>query len=496
MEERLDREQTIVYTVCAKPTRRLYVTWPTAAEGGAEKRPSYLVRDLLTLFPQAQGTCVPADSPDALRALAAGLPDLRAELEQEADCAASFRRLDRAADWERGRLSPQAVRELYGERVAMSASRMDQYKSCHFAYFLRYGLKAQERRTAGFHAPEYGTFVHTVLELVLKGVQAKGGAALCPDEDIRAMTEEAVRTYGNTMLGGLEQQTPRFRYLFRRLQKSVQAVVDNVIAELRASDFQPIAFELGFGSGKELPPVEIREEDITLRVSGFVDRVDGWVKDDRLYLRVVDYKTGRKSFDLTEIWNGLGLQMLLYLFALEESGERVFHRQPIPTGVLYLPARDAMISGSRNMDEGTRQRLIDRELVRRGLILDDGDVLEAMEHSEDGPRFLPLRVSAKTGKITGEALVSAERLGRLKGHIQGILQQICREIAGGNIDADPFWRGPAKNACLYCPYFRACQFEEKRDHRRWIPSVKNSDFWAWLAQREEGGEDHGRAEDP
>ena len=266
-------------------------------------------------------------------------------------------------------------------------------------------------------------------------------------------------------------------------------------AELRASDFQPIAFELGFGYGKDLPPVEVREGDVTLRISGFVDRVDGWVKDGRLYLRVVDYKTGRKSFDLTEVWNGLGLQMLLYLFTLEEKGGTHFGAETVPAGVLYLPAREAVISGSRDMEESARRTLMDKELVRRGLVLEEEEVLEAMEHKEGGIRFLPLKVSSRTGKITGDALVSAEKLGRLKKHTQHILKDICREIAAGNMDADPFWRGPNKNACQYCEFFRACQFEEKKDQRRWIPSVSNSDFWGWLAQKEEGGDGHGREAD-
>ena len=107
-------------------------------------------------------------------------------------------------------------------------------------------------------------------------------------------------------LGGLEHQTERFRYLFRRLLRSVQAVVDNVAEELAASQFRPISFELGFGSGQDLPPVELTVDGVTISVTGFVDRVDGWVHDGRLYLRVVDYKTGKKSFDLTEVWNGLG----------------------------------------------------------------------------------------------------------------------------------------------------------------------------------------------
>ena len=114
-----------------------------------------------------------------------------------------------------------------------------------------------------------------------------------------------------------------------------------------------------------------------------------------------------------------------------------------------------------------------------------------MEHGEGGPRFLPLRVSARTGKISGEALVSAQKLGRLKQHTQRILAQICGEIARGTIDADPVWRGETRNACQYCEFFQVCQFEEHTDRRRWIPSVKNSEFWQWLEQNQEGGNTHG-----
>lgn len=493
LEEKISRENTILYTTCTQPSQRLYVTWPTQGESGGEKRPSFLVQRLETLFPLAGGRGKPAPSPDQLRSMAARLPQARQALAEEPACAALFRHLDQGANWQRGRLSPAAVKRLYGEKVAMSASRMDQYKSCHFAYFLRYGLGAKDRRPAGFHAPEYGTFIHFVLEHVLRAVKDRGGIAQVTDEALEELTAQAVKDYVWQELGGMEEQTPRFRYLFRRLERSVRAVVENVAQELRASDFQPIFFELGFGSGQDLPPVELTEGGVTLRISGFVDRVDGWVKDGRLYLRVVDYKTGRKSFDLTEVWNGLGLQMLLYLFTLEDRGASLLGQEPVPAGVLYLPARDAMIAGSRTMDESARRRLLDKELVRKGLILDDEDVLQAMEHGEGGLRFLPLKVSARTGKITGDALVTAQKLGRLKKHTQQILGQICREIAGGNIDADPFWRGPEKNACQYCEFFRACQFEEHRDKRRWVPSVRNSDFWEWLAQREEkeGGKDHG-----
>lgn len=205
------------------------------------------------------------------------------------------------------------------------------------------------------------------------------------------LTRQAVEQYVREELGGLEQQSERFQYLFRRLLRSVQAVVDNVAQELCASRFRPISFELGFGSRGELPPVELTAEGVTISVSGFVDRVDGWVENGRLHLRVVDYKTGRKSFDLTEVWNGLGLQMLLYLFALEERGEGFYGLPVEGAGVLYLPARDAVVRGSRTMSEEERQKAVDKELVRRGLVLSDGAVLEAMERpGPGGYRFLPL----------------------------------------------------------------------------------------------------------
>ena len=367
----------------------------------------------------------------------------------------------------------------------MSASRMDKLKSCHFSYFMQYGLKAELRRPAGFQAPEYGTFVHYVLEHVLKEAGTRGGVAGVEKQDLRAMTKAAVDRYVAEKLGGLENETPRFQYLFRRLLKSVYAVVENVAEELAASDFSPISFELGFGRRGETP-LELTVDGLTVSITGFVDRVDGWEHDGRLYLRVVDYKTGRKTFDLTDIWNGMGLQMLLYLFTLEREGEALYNREIIPAGVLYLPARDAVVAGSRAMSEAERRRKVDAELRRRGIVLDEPEVLAAMEEpGEAGIRFLPVKVN-KAGAITGEALVSAERLGKLARHTGRILEEIGRELAAGNIAADPFWRGPDHNACQWCEYAAACHFEEGRggDRRRFLPAVRGEEFWQAVAKEQ------------
>jgi ATP-dependent helicase/nuclease subunit B len=474
-EERLYREMTIVYGACAQPTQALFVSWPKAGGGGEEKRPSFLVERLRRLFPdlkvQEEGALAGSFRRQALRPAleqAGRSPALRAALREIPGCTPLVERLERAACWERGRLSRGGVRALYGDRVPMSASRMDKYKACHFSYFMEYGLKARPRKPAGFQAPEYGTFVHYVLEHVFQESKSP----------TRQQIKAVVERYVTEELGGLEGESPRFQYLFQRLLKSVYLVVENVAQELAASQFTPLSFELGFGARGELPPVEVQAGGVTISISGFVDRVDGWVKDDKLYLRVVDYKTGRKSFDLTEVWNGMGLQMLLYLFTLREKGKTLYGKEVVPAGVLYLPARDAILSGSRNMTEEERRRKVDAELRRKGLVLDDPEVLAAMERpGEDGIRFLPLRLTK--GGLTGEALVSAQRLGRLKGHIDRVLDGICEELAAGNIAADPFWRGPEKNACRYCDYAAACHFEEGlgEDRRRWLPTVKGEEFW-------------------
>ncbi len=343
LSDKLYREMTIVYETCALPQRRFYVSWAAAGPDGEERRPSFLQSKLNFLFPQARR--VEEGRLDGSFRLAAPRPAL--------ELAGRFPRPGRpcapcrntppggadgaGARMERGRLTRPAVDALYGRRVPMSASRMDKYKSCHFSYFMQYGLKAEPRRPPGSRPRSTAPSSTMCWSTCCGPAGSGGGVKEVPAEELRTLAQAAVERYVSQELGGMEHETARFRYLFRRLLKSVYAVVDNVAEELRASQFQPISFELGFGAGKDLPPVELSVDGMTVSISGFVDRVDGWEHDGRLYLRVVDYKTGRKTFDLTDIWNGMGLQMLLYLFTLEREGEALYNREIIPVACSTCP---------------------------------------------------------------------------------------------------------------------------------------------------------------
>lgn len=487
-EEQLEREWTILYEGCLCPTWRLWISYPARGTAGEEKRPSVLLARLRGAFPRLPVR----EEGEGLFRLSAPLPALQSgrrelwpALKQLPEYAGRVERLERAGALTRGSLSRWAVTALYGERVPMSASRLDKYRSCHFSYFMQYGLKARARKRAGFAAPEYGSFVHYVLEHVFRA----GGERLSPEER-RALVEEVIRRYADEELGGLEGQSPRFRYLFGRLRKTVLAVVENVAGELSRSDFRPIAFELGFGGGGELPPVRFTSDGVTISLSGFVDRVDGWERDGKLYLRVVDYKTGRKVFDWSDVFHGMGLQMLVYLAALEEKGEGLFGREIVPAGALYLPAREVVVAGSADMSDAAVAAAAEKQLCRRGVVLDDAAVLDAMERPEGGEyRYLPLKISSRTGAISSEALVGAEKLGRLERYVKQVLRDLAGEMARGTITADPFWRGEQKNACLYCDYAAACQFREGRggDRRRRIKSMKQAQFWAELDRKEGRG---------
>ena len=178
---------------------------------------------------------------------------------------------------------------------------------------------------------------------------------------VRRYTEE----YAATVIDGYGEKSARFRYLFSRLRETALAIVENVLDELDNSDFRPLAFELGFGGrAGALPAITVTAGDTTLSVTGKVDRGDGWLKNGKLYLRVVDYKTGKKAFDLADVRYGLGIQMLLYLFALRRYGGAYFGAEVEPAGVLYLPARDVIKKADRAISPEKLHTLLQNELRR------------------------------------------------------------------------------------------------------------------------------------
>ena len=213
---------------------------------------------------------------------------------------------------------------------------------------------------------------------------------------------------------------------------------------------------------------------------------------------MVDYKTGAKRFDLAELRYGLGLQMLLYLFTLRDEGGKLFGGYPIePAGVLYLPAREKLLNLPRNASEAEIERAMHKELQRSGMVLNDPAVLRAMEHSAlEAPCYLPVRVKkSKDGEteITGSIATSAQ-LGKLGLYVEEQLRRMVRELASGNIDADPWARSEQDSACTYCEFAPACHFENGcgGDRIEYIRATGAEQLWEHVDRTiEEGGKRDG-----
>ena len=487
----LDNELQNIYACLAQPTEQLHISWPVTDVTGAELRPSFVVERVRLLFPklkvQREDGAYRMTLPATALCVAGENEALRRYFQGQPRYAAALAAMARARRMERGRLSPEAVQSLYGRFIAMSASRIDRVKSCHFGYFMEYGLRARERKKAGFEAPEVGTFLHYLLENVNREVKEQGGYGQVDDEALRHMVKRYVERYAATQIQEYQNKSARFRYLFSRLRETAYTIILNIAREMRQSDFQPVEFELSFG-GRDghLPAITVREGGASLSVSGKVDRVDGWLHDGKLYLRVVDYKTGKKSFDLTDIRYGLGIQMLLYLFTLEREGQAYFGYPIVPCGVLYQPARSVILRQDRNISDEKLKAALESELRRTGLVLGEPEVLRAMEHSAlETPCYLPISVK-KDGTLSGD-IATAAQLGHLGRYVDRLLHQIAGEIARGNIDADPYARGPQDSACTYCAFASACYFDESRDRRRQMHKTDSGEFWAML-EKENGEE--------
>ncbi|MBR5261181.1 MAG: PD-(D/E)XK nuclease family protein [Oscillospiraceae bacterium] len=494
--DRLFREFSLLYSTLTLPSSSVYMSYTAASGEDGAAQPAFIMTRAANIF----GKDILHSDTDSCRTYAkAPCFQLAARASKENPLTLAAHRyfaekgenehlenISNAANAIRGSLSREAVRKLYGAMPRLSASRIDKFASCRFQYFLQYGLGAKPRRSAEFAPPEMGTFMHFVLENVAREVNTLGGFSAVSDSEVEKLCTKYVQEYIHTELNDFSEKSPRFIYLFKRLDSTVRKVVLDTAHELARSDFKPIDFELNFGDASEFPPIQLGGGEDSMVLTGIADRIDGWLHEGKLYLRVVDYKTGQKKFSLSDIWYGLGLQMLLYLFALGETGEKRYGAQIVPAGVLYVPARDVPVSAKRNMSD---EEIIAEKLknVRRsGLVLADDSVLNAMEHS-DSPMYIPVKIN-KSGEYSGDSIATAEQLGILARHIDTTLRSLARELRGGSIAADPYFRSMTDNACQHCEFREACLFDEAHDCKRSLKKLKNEEIWSLM---QEGGETDG-----
>ena len=445
-------------------------TTETITVSCSSSQPSYVYRRLVELAGgewTVDTALVPtADAQDAAGLLAkwdasaaADTLGLRAEYDE----------LCRRRAYTLGQVSRAHISALYGEKLTLSASQVDRQAECRLSYFLKYGLRARERKEATVDPAEFGTYVHAVLENTAREVMEQGGFHQVSLEDTLAIAKKHSDSYAMEHFSQLNSQ--RMEYLFRRNMQELDLVVRELWEELSAGQYAPADFELHFGGEGKMSAIKVPSNQMDAELQGFVDRVDAFQVAGVNYFRVVDYKTGKKDFDYCDVFNGVGLQMLLYLFALEQEGQEMFGDKRIPAGVQYFPARVPYVSldGAEEDEEKERRS----NWKRRGLLLNDELSISAMDPDVDLPRLSCKR--KKDGTLTGD-LADREQLKMLRKHVFTVLGNMVDEIASGRVDPNPYTRGTSHDACAFCPYGAVCH-KQSVEGRRNYKTMTAQRFW-------------------
>lgn len=502
VNDRLHRELGLIYNTFTMASERLVIIWPSVGGDGKEKRKSTITARLIEMYDIDPDTAWSdyafrtwARRPCIDLALTAG----RFGAQELADCA--FKALDgedrkslegikKRSEDKQPELSPEMAERLFGNKLVLSPSKLETYGKCHFSYFMQYGLKAKVIKKAEFDAPAAGDFMHFILENVIREIKDSGGFKAVEPKQWRIITDKYLDIYVKEKLLDFRDRTERFKYLFSRLRAETYQIVGDMIQEMSKSEFEPLDFELKFRDDGQLPPVDFSDSDTDISLTGIVDRVDGWLRGDTLYLRVMDYKTGLKEFKLSDIWYGMGMQMLLYLFALRDDACDYYKVNRIEAaGVLYAPARDIFLLMDRDCTDKEIQKERDKKLARKGALLCDPDLIEAMEEGDE-KQFLPVKLNK--GELTGDSLLTAEQLGKLSRHISNTVRLMGREMQSGDIKINPVG-GNMASPCRYCGYRSACQLEESSGKIRYMEKLNNNQVFDLIDEElgNQGGEDIG-----
>ena len=386
-------------------------------------------------------------------------------------------------DAENEKLGKETAAMIFGGDLRLSASKLDAYVLCAFGFNCKYVLKLAENKPADFGRIDTGTIIHGVLEHFLTRA-AKENRFDYTDTEFEIMAEQEVRVIIESILQGsgtASDCSTRTAHYFSRLKKTVLMLMRDIASEFLQSEFRPKLFELPIGlparddSDMTVPAMKIPLSDGSeAYICGVADRVDVFEKDGEVYFRIVDYKTGTKNFSLNDIYNGLNLQMLLYLFSLWNDNSGSFKKligsdpkaKVTPAGILYYSAKIPEITVDRSLDSNGVIDKVSQCLKRSGMLISDGEILRAMEKNLKG-RYIPVKVKKDGGFSTVVPLETVEQFGKLMEDVSEKIGSICNELKNGVASAVPM-KNKRHDGCRYCAMQAVCRrnkqnFEETEE---------------------------------
>lgn len=353
------------------------------------------------------------------------------------------------------------ILEQPNKKNTFSATSFEAYVKCPFNYFCRYSLKLREKATSSFEMNNIGSFIHEVLEHVIKQLVYRDKNAEPPtDEEIIKLTDVTVTNYLNSVCPKSLLLSKRLTHLYSRLKRLSILLARSIIKEFSDSDFYPAAFEL-YLNGRDGTPTPLTftlNSGATVSISGIVDRVDLYKKNSTVYVRIVDYKTGAKEFDLDDLQKGLNTQMLLYLYTICRNGKAFIEQNEecavtdvIPAGIVYLSSSVTSISPVDYQPVEDTEKQVESALSRSGILLDDKDILAAMSNSGDAK----INFSRKKKKV----YATLDEFNDIYCDLEKTIIKISENLEKGIISAKPI--KSSNSPCEYCTSKPICRNVQK-----------------------------------
>ena len=349
--------------------------------------------------------------------------------------------------------------------IALTQSRLDSFRGCPMEHFCRYTVRLSEDDIAELDASGVGTFIHAILEYFFSALREQNrSAGELSAEERAALTEEAARRYIGE-LGDDAAGSPRVRIKLGRLCRAARPVVDGLCAEFAESKFEPRFFELAIRREGDGPrPVSIKnEQGAETFIYGIIDRVDTYESEGNVYVRVIDYKTGKKDFSPEELSEGKNLQMFLYLRSIIESESFApelgipANGRAIPAGVIYVKTNvsDTKIKLPSDADA---EEAVRASQGREGMILSDPDIIAAM-----GVSNTPLASKSGDGTLRRDAdRFAYDEAGwhELSDRVEAAVNAIADGIRSGDASATPAEESGGRKKCEYCKFKPICRKPE------------------------------------
>lgn len=382
------------------------------------------------------------------------------------------------------KVAKEKLRKLYENEVGklvFSVSRLEKYAECPFSYFVQYGLKAKNRKVYEFSLPDLGSFVHEVLDLFTHEVKDRKILwSELNDDSCREMVSEIIDKKLESQSNSILNSNSKYKYLAKRFKRVISKSVSVISEQIGKGEFEVFRSEFKFGSYNTGEAITLNlPSKQTIYLQGVVDRIDTLDLDGSTYVRIVDYKTGNKKFDLNEMYYGLQMQLLVYLDAILKNSQYILHKQARPGAILYFKIDDPIIKGKKELSTEEIQKEVLETLKMKGLVLKDAKVVKAMDKDVEGYSLVIPAAFKKDGDFKANSDVATEEeFNMLRSYVNKTMIELCEEMLSGDIKICPT-KNSDRTYCEFCDFSSICQFDTSiKDNKFKIISKRsNEEVW-------------------